>query len=231
MILKDKSLVDSSYWYADKQTVKTALDITASRVEFDKAQGDGEFNTINDCKHELPGVYSFKMFDPEWCKRLINEIETCGIDMEPNPNEDELRQIPELVFSEHSYELLHLMRIVVRDIINPYSFSLYGQSDLSISTVQVAKYNPKGKKAGAWHHDSSADFTVVVPLNTGDYVGGGTEFYNLGIVEPLPTGSALMFPATSHMHRGLAVEEGDRYLLVFWLFVKDRIPDLVANLV
>ena len=38
-----------------------------------------------------------------------------------------------------------------------------------------------------------------------------------GIVEPLPTGSALMFPSFTHMHRGLPVQSGDRYLLVFWL--------------
>jgi predicted 2-oxoglutarate/Fe(II)-dependent dioxygenase YbiX len=34
----------------------------------------------------------------------------------------------------------------------------------------------------------------------------------------LPNGHALMFPSFTKMHRGLAVEKGDRYLLVFWLF-------------
>ena len=56
-----------------------------------------------------------------------------------------------------------------------------------------------------------------MPLNTGKYTGGGTEFWKKGIVEPLPTGSGLIFPSYTHMHRGLPVEEGDRYLLVFWL--------------
>ena len=58
---------------------------------------------------------------------------------------------------------------------------------------------------------------MVVPLNTGSYKGGGTEFHRKGIVEPLPSGTALMFPSFSHLHRGLPVEDGDRYLLVFWL--------------
>jgi predicted 2-oxoglutarate/Fe(II)-dependent dioxygenase YbiX len=83
--------------------------------------------------------------------------------------------------------------------------------------IQIANYNIKDKKQGAWHHDSSADISVVVPLNTGDYEGGGTEFHGRGIVDPLPTGSALMFPSFTHMHRGLPVKSGDRYLLVFWL--------------
>lgn len=30
-------------------------------------------------------------------------------------------------------------------------------------------------------------------------------------------GSALFFPSFTHMHRGLKVGKGDRYLLVFWL--------------
>ena len=43
-----------------------------------------------------------------------------------------------------------------------------------------------------------------------------------GTIEPLPSGHALIFPSFTHMHRGLAVDEGDRYLLVFWL--KTAIP-------
>ena len=56
---------------------------------------------------------------------------------------------------------MRLMSLVVRDVIEPLSFSVYGIDTLSIASVQVAHYNPKGKKAGAWHHDSSADVTVV----------------------------------------------------------------------
>ena len=83
--------------------------------------------------------------------------------------------------------------------------------------VLLANYNLKDKKQGAWHHDASADISMVVPLNTGEYEGGGTEFFNRGTIYPLPTGNAMIFPSFTHMHRGLPVESGDRYLLVFWL--------------
>jgi predicted 2-oxoglutarate/Fe(II)-dependent dioxygenase YbiX len=63
-----------------------------------------------------------------------------------------------------------------------------------------------------------ADISVVVPLNTGEYEGGGTEFHGLGKLKPLPTGHALIFPSFTKLHRGLPVQSGDRYLLVFWLY-------------
>jgi hypothetical protein len=40
----------------------------------------------------------------------------------------------------------------------------------------------------------AADISVVIPLNTGDYVGGGTEFHNHGVLKPLPIWSRFNFP-------------------------------------
>ena len=82
---------------------------------------------------------------------------------------------------------------------------------------QIKYYNLKDKKQGAWHHDADADISMVVPLNTGEYEGGGTEFFKRGTIYPLPIGNAMLFPSFTHMHRGLPVQSGDRYLLVFWL--------------
>ena len=227
--LKDTGLIDETYWYVNRDTVKSCMTISEEYKEFESLEGDGDFKVTNICKPELPGVYSFKLFSPEWCARLVNELK--GEELRPNPDEDELRQIPEFVIGERCLKLFELMKLVNSDVFCPVSWSLFGQEDLTIASAQVAHYNPKGKKAGAWHHDASADFTVVIPLNTGEYVGGGTEFFGLGTVEPLDTGSALIFPATSHMHRGLAVESGDRYLLVFWLYIKPRALEIVSNMI
>jgi predicted 2-oxoglutarate/Fe(II)-dependent dioxygenase YbiX len=97
--------------------------------------------------------------------------------------------------------------------------------------VQIANYNLKDKQQGAWHHDESADISVVIPLNTGDYKGGGTEFHNHGVLSPLPSGHALIFPSFTNLHRGLPVEEGDRYLLVFWLYDRKRAIHLYEEVV
>ena len=97
------------------------------------------------------------------------------------------------------------------------------------ATIQIANYNIVDKKQGAWHHDESADISVVVPLNTGYYKGGGTEFHNYGKLNPIPNGHALMFPSFTNLHRGLPVDSGDRYLLVFWLYEKSRVVHLYED--
>ena len=60
---------------------------------------------------------------------------------------------------------------------------------------------------------------MVVPLNTDEYKGGGTEFHNHGVLNPLPIRPC---PDLSFLHKPaqrLSGDSGDRYLLVlFWLY-------------
>lgn len=158
---------------------------------------------------------------------LVDEIET--MKFETNDDEDELRQIPEIVLREQIPELYRNMWFVVQTVLNPIIYSIWQRNCSNIGSVQVANYNLKDKQQGAWHHDESADISVVIPLNTGKYKGGGTEFHNYGEVAPLPTGHALIFPSFTHMHKGLPVDMGDRYLLVFWLYDRKRMEWLLEN--
>jgi len=176
------------------------------------------------CKRVFPDIYTVPLFRRQWCKMMVEEIKLMEdhVAFKPNEDEDELRQIPEIVLRDHCPELYSRMWFVVQTVLNPIFLSLYQRDCFDISSVQIANYNPKDKQKGAWHHDESADISVVVPLNTGGYVGGGTEFHNHGTLKPLPSGHALIFPSFTNLHRGLAVESGDRYLLVFWLHNKSR---------
>ena len=162
---------------------------------------------------------------------LVDEIKHINkeIAFETNEEEDELRQIPEIVLKEKLPELYRNMWFIVQTILNPVFFSIWQRNCVSVGSIQIANYNLKDKEQGAWHHDESADMSVVVPLNTGKYEGGGTEFHNYGEVAPIPTGHALMFPSFTNMHRGLPVESGDRYLLVFWLYDRSRVEWLHEN--
>ena len=164
----------------------------------------------------LKEVYTIPLFSKTFCDLLLNELENMQeyISFKPNELEDELRQIPEIIISEYSEELNNSLLHIVNTILNPIFLNIWNRH-VTAGNIQIANYNIKEKIKGAWHHDASADISVVVPLNTGEYVGGGAEFFNRGIIEPLPSGNALIFPSFTHMHRGLPVESGDRYLLVF----------------
>ena len=139
----------------------------------------------------------------------------------PNLDEDELRQIPEIVLQECCPDIYNSLFQIIYSVVNPVLLSIWNRH-VTGGGIQIANYNLKDKKQGAWHHDADADISIVVPLNTGEYKGGGTEFLNRGIVKPIPTGNALIFPSFTHMHRGLPIESGDRYLLVFWLTCKEQ---------
>jgi hypothetical protein len=168
-----------------------------------------------------------KIHPDMYCKMLVDEIKT--MQFQTNDDEDELRQIPEIVLKDQVPELYSNLWFVVQTILSPIIYSIWQRNCSDIGSVQIANYNLKDKQQGAWHHDESADISVVIPLNTGNYEGGGTEFHNYGEVAPLPTGHALIFPSFTQMHRGLPVEMGDRYLLVFWLYNRKRMEWLLEN--
>ena len=169
-------------------------------------------------KEPVPDVYTLPLFSKKFCQVLLDEVKHMEqtIDFRPNPQEDVLRQIPEIVFNEHCPELFDSLMTVVENVVNPIFLNIWNRH-VTTGNIQIANYNLKDKKQGAWHHDASADISMVVPLNTGDYEGGGTEFFKRGTIYPLPIGNAMLFPSFTHMHRGLPVQSGDRYLLVFWL--------------
>jgi len=183
-------------------------------------------------KKIYPDVYKIPLFRRQFCKLLVKEIDSMRkeIGFEGNKDEDTLRQIPEIVLQQQCPELYRNMWFVAQTVLNPIFMAIWQRSCGDPASIQIANYNLKDKKQGAWHHDESADISVVVPLNTGDYEGGGTEFHNHGAIKPLPTGHALMFPSFTHLHKGLPVGSGDRYLLVFWLCNKDRIFNLYQDL-
>lgn len=219
--LKNKLLAYPADWYVTPEVLAAAKETTAIFTEF--YQGDGQelpahmpFDQM--IAEPVKEVFASPIFSETFVRILRDEIANMKAQglFRPNDDEDELRQIPEVVLQHIVPELFKSIMTVVHNVLTPITLTLWGRV-IEDGGIQIANYNPTGKRKGAWHHDASSDITIVVPLNTGEYVGGGTEFARRGVVPPLPNGSGLIFPALTHMHRGLAVEEGDRYLLVFWL--------------
>ena len=224
-----------SHWMVNHTTYQAVQDSVPEIIKFKAANGLNNMNKTplhNVVKKIHPDIYRVPLFRRKFCKMLLKEIGHMEkeIGFETNSDEDELRQIPEIVLKEHAPELYSSMWYVVQTVLNPM-FNLIWQRDCKDpASIQIANYNLKDKKQGTWHHDESSDISVVVPLNTGKYEGGGTAFHNYGEVAPLPTGHALIFPSFTNLHKGLPVGTGDRYLLVFWLTNAQRIEYLYENL-
>ena len=219
--VKNLLLTYPSDWYIQKNTFDAVKDSIQPIVNFYEDSGveprqDTKLDKI--IKEPLKDVYTVPFFSEKFCDILLDEMKSleAHFGFNPNPEEDNLRQIPEITFQDNCPQIFQSLMQTIYTIGNPIFLNIWNRH-VDSGGIQIANYNLKDKKQGAWHHDASADISMVVPLNTGKYKGGGTEFLKRGTVEPLPTGHALIFPSFTHMHRGLAVESGDRYLLVFWL--------------
>ena len=222
--LKNLLLAYPADWFVEEQTLEFVKKTLPNISNFYQSEGKEDMTLCENSiiTEPLKEVYTIPLFSKTFCDLLLNELENMQeyISFKPNELEDELRQIPEIIISEYSEELNNSLLHIVNTILNPIFLNIWNRH-VTAGNIQIANYNIKEKIKGAWHHDASADISVVVPLNTGEYVGGGTEFFNRGIIEPLPSGNALIFPSFTHMHRGLPVESGDRYLLVFWLVCEE----------
>jgi|TARA_R100000353_G_scaffold92232_1_gene67892 hypothetical protein len=222
-ILKNTMLGIKGEWMLDKTTWTLVQSSLKEIKEFIVNDGKYDLETdLTDYPKELvKDVYSVPLFTKEFCEMMVDEIknmqDSYNLEFEANETEDYYRQIPEITLADNVPVLHDVLWSVAQNVLNPVFFAVWQRYCSRVGSIQLANYNPTEKEKGAWHHDQSADISVVVPLNTGDYTGGGTEFYNRGVVDPLPNGSALFFPSFTHMHRGQVVQEGDRYLLVFWL--------------
>ena len=225
-----------SHWMINHTTYQAVQDSVPEIIKYKASEGVDDMGKtpIHDViKRIHPDIYRVPLFRRKFCKMLMKEIEHMQkeVGFEPNSDEDELRQIPEIVLREHAPELYRSMWFVVQTVLNPIFNAVWQRDCKDPASIQIANYNLKDKQQGSWHHDDSADISVVVPLNTGKYEGGGTAFHNYGEIAPLPTGHALFFPSFTNLHKGLPVQSGDRYLLVFWLNDAKRIVDLYQEII
>ena len=229
--LKNYLLSMQSHWMVNQPLYTAVQDSLPAIARFRTKNGTEDLEKLpihQHVKKVFPDVYRAPLLRRTYCKMLMEEVremQKLGM-FETNPNEDRLRQIPEITLHDMVPELYRTMWHIVQNVLNPIFFYAFQRDCAEISSIQLANYNVKDKKQGAWHHDESSDMSVVVPLNTGEYEGGGTEFHGLGKLSPLPTGHALIFPSFTKMHRGLPVVKGDRFLLVFWLHNRGRLAEM-----
>lgn len=170
-----------------------------------------------------PGVYAVPYLHPSYCAEILKEVSKFSF--EPNEDEPEEAQIPEVVLQDQHKVLFEVFRSFWMDAGLAYSKLLLNLVPENIRTIQAARYTPTNTAQGNWHTDRDSDVTLVVALNIDDVVGGGTwihqgPFANVRLVDQLDTGWALLFCGKTTLHKGARIEEGERNLLVHWTEVK-----------
>jgi hypothetical protein len=216
--VSNEKLLIPSHWMYQKAT-SSAFTNDKYGVENDKMiDEDYDFEMTKLLKRVGSEIYTFPLFNEKFVSLVREEIEIIAKNKQfkANLNEPEEARIDEFVLNEMCPEwYMALLYNVIHDF-NVLFYYLFGRR-IGSGIIQLANYNYTKINKTTWHHDRDSDITVVVPLNTGEYEGGGTDFFYRESVPPLPNGTGLIFPAFGHVHRGAPVFSGDRFLLVFWL--------------
>lgn len=164
------------------------------------------------------GVYSF----PVLSNAMVRKILAFEKNAEYKVNDSEVYdvQIPEILLEETNRDLYVLLSNMFATSICPIAKSLYMYNITSLTSIQLAKYEPHNVSAGNWHFDEDSNVTLVINLSK-DVVCEGTVIKPFGskeeiIIPVLPVGHGLLFRGSVFQHKGLEVEKGARKILVFW---------------
>ena len=223
-VMKNHLLLVPAEWMLVEKTSKLIEETKPACTSFIKNHDyrniatPKDFPILTEVTTHLPEVYSIPLFSETFVKVMLDEIDNIKstIGFSVNKEEEKDVQIEEFVLSKNAAGWYRSVFQLIYGKINVIFDSLFSRQ-VHTGVIQLANYNPKEITHTSWHHDGEADITMVVPLNTGGYEGGGTEFWRKGEVDPLPNGHALIFQTYSNLHRGLPLSSGDRYLFVFWL--------------
>ena len=110
-LVKNFLLTIKAEWMLDKTTLELTKDSMKSLKEFQVSAGEKDVENIlqeyvTEHGHD---IYSVPLFTEEFCTTMLDEIENMKqhFSFSPNEDEDELRQIPEIVLHERCPELFN----------------------------------------------------------------------------------------------------------------------------
>lgn len=169
-------------------------------------------------------VFTIPLMTPSECDALVDNI--AEYDFAPNLEEGAEYRIEEAVLEKVDPGAYESLKEFLLPVLNAYCLMINSTPITKVISFQIAKYRPEGTPGTGWHHDKESDFTAVISLNPGAFVGGGTGIrmaphatYDL---PPLDKGWGLVFNGRCVQHRGLPVTKGERLLLVCWCSTKEK---------
>lgn len=185
--------------------------------------------TANHCRQEGHGVFATALYEPDWCRMLLERIR----DLDAwNEAEVSLQQAdgsfqsrPEqsirsasILDAGRGAEVLQAFDRKVSSVLCPLVSEIWRADVGRIEGTQLIRYRPGGHYSG--HSDSGGCFperyfTVVCYLND-DFQGGTTTFPSLDYRTQPQSGKAILFPSR-YFHVADPVTSGEKFVLITWL--------------
>ncbi|ETE64099.1 Procollagen-lysine,2-oxoglutarate 5-dioxygenase 2 [Ophiophagus hannah] len=165
-----------------------------------------------------PDVFWFPIFSETACNELVEEMEHFGQWSGGKHHDSRIsggyENVPTDDIHMRQIGLENVWLHFIREFIAPVT--LKGHALLNF----VVKYTTERQRALRPHHDSST-FTINIALNKvgEDFQGGGCKFlrYNCSIESPRK-GWSFMHPGRlTHLHEGLPILKGTRYIAVSFI--------------
>src|SRR5210317_2128189 len=119
-------------WYINKDTFYAVSDSIEPIVEFYEQKGDTEKkDTPLDkiIQEPLKDVYTVPFFSEKFCDILLDEMKNLEdhFGFVPNPEEDNLRQIPEITFQDNCPEIFQSLMQTIYTIGNPIFLNIWNR--------------------------------------------------------------------------------------------------------
>lgn len=175
-----------------------------------------------------PDIYQFPLFSQEFCAELIARMESYGkwskgkdVHQDPRLGNNYYENVPTSDIHLFEIQMEKQWEHIVMKYVAPVAKHLYSYyKTKGINLGFVVKYSMDNQKELADHHDSST-YTINVALNKAgaEFKGGGCHFVRQKYsVTNQDVGTALIHPGRlTAYHRGLAITEGVRYILVSFI--------------
>lgn len=182
--------------------------------------------TENIVEQPCPDVFWFPIFSERACDELVEEMEHYGKWSGGKHHDSRIsggyENVPTDDIHMKQIDLENVWLHFIREFIAPVTLKVFaGYYTKGFALLNfVVKYSPERQRSLRPHHDAST-FTINIALNNvgEDFQGGGCKFlrYNCSIESPRK-GWSFMHPGRlTHLHEGLPVKNGTRYIAVSFI--------------
>nr|XP_036864180.1 procollagen-lysine,2-oxoglutarate 5-dioxygenase 2 [Manis javanica] len=182
--------------------------------------------TENIVEQPCPDVFWFPIFSEKACDELVEEMEHYGQWSGGKHHDSRIsggyENVPTDDIHMKQIDLENVWLHFIREFIAPVTLKVFaGYYTKGFALLNfVVKYSPERQRSLRPHHDAST-FTINIALNNvgEDFQGGGCKFlrYNCSIESPRK-GWSFMHPGRlTHLHEGLPVKNGTRYIAVSFI--------------